>query len=207
MPMFYVFTLPASIPTTETVTGWAAVILRHDGAPDRAALAAALAGLCRARGLSLLIARDARLALRLRAGLHLADGMRPPAPWRLARRGLLTAAAHGGRALARSAAFGADLALLSPLFPTASHSGGRALGPVRFAALARRAPLPVVALGGLTGRRVAAAARAGAVAVASVGALAAPPSGTGPCCSAATVCPETHDQPTEPVDTSPAPSA
>lgn len=154
----------------------AAVILRHDSAPGRAELASRLGRLCRARGLVLLVARDAPLALRLRAGLHLADGMAPPAPWRLHGRGLLTAAAHGRAGLARARRMGADLALLSPLFPTASHPGARPLGTVRFARLARQAGVPVAALGGLTGARVAAASRAGAVAVAAVGALAAGPS-------------------------------
>jgi thiamine-phosphate pyrophosphorylase len=151
------------------------VILRHDSVPGRADLATRLAPLCRARGLRLSIARDARLALRLGAGLHLADGMEPPVLWRLHGRGLLTVAAHGPAALARARRMGADLALLSPLFPTASHPGARALGTVRFARFARSAGLPVAALGGVTAPRVTAAARAGAVAVAAVGALARRP--------------------------------
>jgi thiamine-phosphate pyrophosphorylase len=153
----------------------AAVILRHDGAAGREALAAALAALCRARRLSFIVARDAALALRLGAGLHLADGMRPPLSFRLARRRrrrpLLTMAAHGGKALAAAARAGADLALLSPLFPTASHPGAPALGPVRFSRLARAARVPVAALGGVTAGRLAAAKRCGARAVAAIGAL------------------------------------
>jgi thiamine-phosphate pyrophosphorylase len=151
------------------------VILRHDSVPGRADLATRLARLCRARGLRLSMARDARLALRLGAGLHLADGMEPPVLWRLHGRGLLTVAAHGPAALARARRMGADLALLSPLFPTASHPGARALGAVRFARFARSAGLPIAALGGMTAPRVTAAARAGAVAVAAVGALARRP--------------------------------
>ena len=42
--------------------------------------------------------------------------------------------------------------LLSPVFPTRSHSGARALGPVRFRLLAARAAMPVIALGGLNPR-------------------------------------------------------
>jgi thiamine-phosphate pyrophosphorylase len=165
--------------------GRIAVILRHDGVVGRAALAGRLARLCRARGLGFLVARDAALALRLGAGLHLAEGMVPPLPFRLARRRLvgrrlvgrpslgplLTIAAHGAGALAAARRIGADLALLSPLFPTASHPGAAALGPVRFARLTRAAPLPVAALGGVTARGVQAAARCGARAAAAVGAL------------------------------------
>ncbi len=154
--------------------GWAAVVLRHDGVPGRERLAAQLARLCRSRGLCFLVARDGRLALRFRAGLHLADGMRPPLCWRR-RGGLLTVAAHGPRALRRAKALHADLALLSPLFPTLSHPGAPALGPVRFASLVGRAGLAVAALGGLAGGwRARAARRAGAAAFAAVGALAAP---------------------------------
>ncbi|GIX08659.1 MAG: hypothetical protein KatS3mg116_0369 [Elioraea sp.] len=152
-----------------------AVILRHDGVPGRALLALRLGRLCRARGVSLIVARDAGLALRLRTGLHLADGMTPPLRWRLHGRGPLTAAAHGRAGLARARRFGAHLVLLSPLFPTASHPGAPALGTVRFARLVRGAGVPVAALGGITPGRVAAAVRAGAVAVAAVGALARPP--------------------------------
>lgn len=155
--------------------GWAAVVLRHDGVPGRERLAAALARLCRARGLAFIVARNARLALRLGAGLHLAEGMPRPLCWRPRRGALLTVAAHGACALRRAKGLGADLALLSPLFPTLSHPGAPALGPVRFAALRFRAGLPVAALGGLAGGwRAVAAVRAGAAAFAAVGAFAAP---------------------------------
>lgn len=158
--------------------GRVAVILRHDGVPGREALAARLARICRSRGLGFLVARDAALALRLRAGLHLADGMLPPPAFRLARRRRrappLTMAAHGALALAAAARAGADLALLSPVFPTASHPGAPALGAVRFSRLAHGAGLPVAALGGLTAGRVGVAKRCGAKAVAAIGALRRP---------------------------------
>jgi thiamine-phosphate pyrophosphorylase len=156
--------------------GRVAVILRHDGVARRAALAARLSRLCRGRSLGFLVARDGALALRLGAGLHLAEGMAPPLPFRLSRRRrrprpLLSIAAHGSAALAAAHRMGADLALLSPLFPTASHPGAPALGTVRFSRLARAARLPVAALGGVTGGGVREAARCGARAVAAVDAL------------------------------------
>ncbi len=155
----------------------AAVILRHDGVAGRAALAASVARICRARGLALVVARDEGLAIRLRAGLHLAEGMRPGVRFRLARRrsrALLTMAAHGKGALARARNAGADLALLSPLFPTASHPGAPSLGTLRFASLARAARVPIAALGGMTQARISAARRAGACSVAAIGALSHP---------------------------------
>ena len=60
------------------------------------------------------------------------------------------ATAHDLAELGVAARLGADAALLSPVFPTASHPGGQMLGPVRFRLLARRATIPVIALGGVT---------------------------------------------------------
>lgn len=133
------------------------VLFRHYDAPDRRALGARLARVCRRRRLYLLVAGDARLAAALGAdGLHLPEYLarRGPPPvarlWLRRRGAVLTAACHSPAALARAAALGADLALLSPVFPTRSHPGAATLGPVRFALWAGRAGLPVAALGGVT---------------------------------------------------------
>ncbi len=124
-----------------------------------------LATLCRQRRLLLLVAGDGRLALRHRAGLHLPDRRSTPGllPFLLARRrhGLvLTIAAHGRAGLARARRLGAAAVILSPVFPTRSHPGAPALGPLRWAALAGRAGgwtggRPVIALGGVTARNAA----------------------------------------------------
>ncbi len=112
------------------------------------------ARLARARGLVPLVSGDGRLALALRAGLHLPD--RRPArhllPF-LRAGGLLSVAVHGRAGVARARRLRAGVALASPAFPTASHPGAPALGPLRWAALARDLPCPVVALGGMTARR------------------------------------------------------
>ena len=44
----------------------------------------------------------------------------------------------------------ADAVLLSPAFPTRSHSGEKPLGPLRFRQIAVRSQVPVIALGGMT---------------------------------------------------------
>ena len=67
--------------------------------------------------------------------------------------GLRLATAHSLRELAQARAAGADAALLSPIFPTRSHPGAPVLGTVRWRALAAKAPVPVIALGGLTAHR------------------------------------------------------
>jgi thiamine-phosphate pyrophosphorylase len=127
--------------------GLAGVVLRHDGDPRRAELGRALARICRARRLAMVVAGDVRLASALGAGVHLRGG-RWPCPVR-PRRGLLTSSAHGQAELRRAGRAGVQLAFLSPAFPTPSHPGADGLGPVRWSRLARGARLPVAALGGI----------------------------------------------------------
>ena len=148
---------PARLPDPAPVLGrlprGAAVLLR--GATDEVALRVAV--ICRGRGLVLLVSGEGRLALRIGAGLHVPDR----APTRgllpfLRNRGgaLLSAAVHGRVGVARARRLGADAVLVSPVFATASHPGAPALGPLRWAALARaakgRAMRPAVALGGMS---------------------------------------------------------
>lgn len=45
---------------------------------------------------------------------------------------------------------GAAAVLVSPVYPTRTHPGARALGPLRAAAIARAAGCPAIALGGMT---------------------------------------------------------
>lgn len=67
--------------------------------------------------------------------------------------GLRTAPAHNLAELRAAERAGAALAFLSPVFPTVSHPGARALGLAKFAWLARRTSLPVIALGGMNAAR------------------------------------------------------
>ncbi len=155
-----------------------AVIFRHYRANDRRAIATALAGICRRRGLKLLIAGDARLAIEVGAqGLHLPEYLaRRLACHRWGRRGsrpdwLITVAAHSLIALHRARRLGADAVLLAPVFATASHPGVRPLGPLRFSAWVRESPVPVYALGGVTAanaRRLAASGGAGIAGIAGL---------------------------------------
>ena len=147
------------------------VIFRHYSYPDRAKLAAALAALCRRRRLIFIVGGDARLALEVgAAGLHLRErDLLLPVP-RFARRLLVTAAVHSRRALIRARRAGADAVLLGPVFPTASHPGAPALGPLRFAAIVRRGGLPIYALGGIgpgNARRLMGTGAAGIAALAA----------------------------------------
>ena len=62
------------------------------------------------------------------------------------------ATAHDLREIGRANRFGAEAVLLSPVFPTRSHPGRKPLGRHKFLLLARRARMPVIALGGMTAR-------------------------------------------------------
>lgn len=67
--------------------------------------------------------------------------------------GVLLATAHNRREVLTAARAGAAAVLLSPVYPTATHPGGATLGPLRFRAITHRAPLPVIALGGMNAAR------------------------------------------------------
>lgn len=159
VPVLWLFTdlarLPDPVPAILRLPRGCGVVFRHDGAPDRAALAARVARACRARGAALTVAGDPRLAAAVGAGLHLRGGRpgRPCPPGWIRPGRPATSSAHGPAELRRAAAAGAA-AFLSPLFPTRSHPGAPALGPVRWAALARGAGCTVLALGGVNGATV-----------------------------------------------------
>jgi thiamine-phosphate pyrophosphorylase len=126
-----------------------ALVFRHYHLlpPARRARFEALRRLCVRRGVLMLTAGAAR-------GWR-ADG-RYGAPRDLARAsGLRLATAHSLAEIGSAVRARASAILLSPVFPTRSHPGAPVLGPVRFMALARRSPLPVIALGGMTKRRAA----------------------------------------------------
>lgn len=83
-----------------------------------------------------------------------ADGSHDPGPGR----GLRSAPAHNFRELRAAERARAALLFLSPVFATRSHPDAVPLGLARFAWLARRTALPVIALGGMNevrGRRLA----------------------------------------------------
>ncbi len=93
-------------------------------------------------------------------------GARTPRGWRVdgsygtprevaGTKGLRLATAHSLAEIGAAVRAKADAVLLSPVFPTRSHPGGRVLGPLRFLLMARRSPIPVIALGGMTRRRAA----------------------------------------------------
>jgi Thiamine monophosphate synthase len=174
--------LPDPLPSVLRLPRGSGVLLRHYEWPfaRRLALARQLRVICRERGLVLLVAGDAHLALACGAdGLHLPQGLLAKAVG-VKRRypgWLVTAAAHDAAAIAQAARNNVDAVLISPVFATASHPGATGLGVVRFAALAvaaRRWGLGVYALGGVdaaSSRRIAHVPKNGTAAIRGMAAV------------------------------------
>ena len=164
------------LPAARALPAGSAILLRHYGSPERATLARQLAAIARRRGLVLLVGEDPALARHVGAhGVHLPErAIRRAGAVRWQRDWLITAAAHSASALRLAAAAGADAALLSPVFATASHPEMRALGPQRFAALATASPLPVYALGGIDDARAGLLQGSGAIGIAGIAGLIPP---------------------------------
>jgi thiamine-phosphate pyrophosphorylase len=130
-------------------SGWG-VIFRHFGARDRYKVGARLARVSRRRRLVLLVSADPDLARTIgAAGIHwpeekLSAGRSRSPRW------IETASAHSRAAIIRAARSRIDAVILSAVFESASKSAGKPMGALRFRNLARAAPLPVYALGGIS---------------------------------------------------------
>ena len=162
--------LPDPLAAIAQLRAGDAVLLRHYGVPKRRDLAFALAARCRASRIRLIVALDLELARAVGAdGIHFPQGVAPRGGRSAQAAGLLvTVAAHDGPALVTAFRIGADAAIVSPVFATASHPGASTLGVVRFAALVRDSKVPVYALGGISARSVGRLRNSGAVGVAAV---------------------------------------
>lgn len=146
-------------------------MLRTFGAAEAVRLGPDLARQARRRGVRLIVGADAALARALGAdGVHLPERMSRRRGWiaALRRRFLVTAAVHGEAAIRAAQRSEIDALVLSAVFPSQSPSAGRPIGPRRFAALARLATPPVIALGGVNSRTVRRLRGSGAAGVACV---------------------------------------
>lgn len=107
------------------------VVLRHHATPpdERTALKRRVTTIARRRGLVLVDEADSRRS-----------------PIRIGR-------AHSIREGVAARRAGATMIFVSPVYPTRTHPGARALGPLRAAAIARAVGVPAIALGGMTAAR------------------------------------------------------
>lgn len=138
------------LPAIRRLPSGSGVIFRHYNLhrDERRKLFGQVRRVCGQRGHMLVLAGPEADALRWRAdGFHLRA--------ELARSALPRSAPVHNRAELREALrHGANLLFISPLFPTASHPDGKALGRIAFNALAKQAGrTAVIALGGLNRRR------------------------------------------------------
>jgi thiamine-phosphate pyrophosphorylase len=187
LPRLVFFTDPARVADPAAVIArlprGAGVVYRAFGAADAVAEGRRLTRLARRRGLVLLAGADVGLAARIGAdGVHLPERAATKARGlvRIRPRWLVTCAAHSAAAIVRARRSGVAAVFVSPVFESASPSAGRPLGSLRFAALVRRAGLPVYALGGVnakTARRLTASGAAGFAAIEAL--LPSPASGEG----------------------------
>lgn len=183
LPNFYAITQASSLGMAAQIDvlqralvgGLRLVQLREVPWPGREDFLRAAVALCRNHGARVLLnapdVASEQLAMTLGVdGLHLPAarlrhyailGQRLDWP-------LLAASCHDGEELRLAAQLDCDFAVLGPVEPTASHPGRPALGWSAFAALLKDTPLPVYALGGLSGADLPQALLAGAQGVAAI---------------------------------------
>jgi thiamine-phosphate pyrophosphorylase len=105
------------------------------------------------------------------AGVHLRDGsVSPRVIRRIAPPGfVITVACHDAAAVFRAAGEGADYAVLAPVFvPLSKSSALPPLGLDALRAIAARAQIPVIALGGITAENAPMCMDAGAAGIAGI---------------------------------------
>ncbi|MBO6826280.1 MAG: thiamine phosphate synthase [Sneathiella sp.] len=133
-----------------------AVLLRHYDHPSRELLAKEIKKITKKRGLTLFVAKNAALATKVKAdGCHIPTHMISTLP-RLKSRYpnlIFSVACHSVRDLIEAEKLGADFAFLSPLYPSRSHLGARALCLLNAAPYVQKSRIPVLGLGGVNWRR------------------------------------------------------
>jgi len=175
IPSLFFFTDPERTPDPVAVARrlprGSAVVYRHFGDSQRFRIARRLSAVCRSRGLALLIGADVELARRCRAdGVHWPERLMPRQ--RGAEFRFVTAAAHSAAAVSAAATARLDACVLSPVFATMSRSARSPLGLFHASQIARASAIPVIALGGVRGRRASRLAGRGFAGLAAVDALA-----------------------------------
>jgi thiamine-phosphate pyrophosphorylase len=160
------------------ISGGAAAVQYRNKSADtalRRAQAAALAALCRAVGVPLIVNDDVELALAVdAAGAHLGrdDGELAAARARLGPARLLGASCYDRLDRAtRAVAAGADYVAFGSVFASPTKPGAVRAPLTVFAAAKRQLPVPLVAIGGITLENARAAIAAGADALAVITAL------------------------------------
>ena len=124
----------------------AGVVFRHHSLPlrERRQLFDRVKRHCARKRFLILLSGSAKMARAWKADGHHGSGRQ------LGSRLVHSIPVHNAAELVAASRARSDLLFVSPVFPTRSHPGEPTLGPVRFAALAREARVPVIALGGMS---------------------------------------------------------
>ncbi len=151
-PALFAFTDPARTPDplalARHLPAQSGLIYRTFGDPALRTLARAVVEQCHDRGAICLIAAEPDLALRTNAdGVHWPEARLTGAAVRSSP-GLISASAHSPSAVRRAQKL-ADIVFISAVFPSQSPRARHPLGVFRTAQYAKRAQMPVYALGGV----------------------------------------------------------
>ena len=143
--------LPDPIALAHHLPAPCALIYRHFGDPNARRISANASTICKDRGLVFLVSCDSGVPVGPHTAVHFPQVMHSAiADWRAAMPGrIFTAAAHSETAVHAAFAAGANAVLLSPVFETHCDGANAALGLDAFARIARTAPGPIYALGGI----------------------------------------------------------
>jgi thiamine-phosphate pyrophosphorylase len=151
---------------------WISIREKDLSKSEQLSAAKRLLPVARRRGAVLLLHGDAEIAAAAGLdGVHLgADGDPVAARRRLGTGALIGVSIHAPAEAMRLDPAVVDYAIAGPAYPTASKPGyGPALGPAGIAAMVESAPVPVLAIGGVTAGRVPELMAAGAAGVAVMG--------------------------------------
>ncbi|MBO6795778.1 MAG: thiamine phosphate synthase [Maricaulis sp.] len=178
LPRLWVLTDPARqtdpLDVFEHAPPGSGFIYRHFGAEDRLDVATELRAASLRRGITFLVSSDLDLVRTVGAdGVHWPEHMLPAAYSARARGAgeIFTSSAHSEAAIHRASRAGIDAALVSSVFRSKSPSAGPPVTPGRVALLARRSPLPLIALGGVHKKTLGRLANRGLAGCAMVGGI------------------------------------
>ena len=166
--------VPDPLPDIAALPSRSGVIFRHYSARSRKSFAKAAKDLCERKNLMFILAGDYRLAHDLDAdGFHLPEylALNPSIGvqlWHKRPGKILTASAHSLKALQICNRIGINAALVSPVFPTASHVERAPLGNLRFTNICRQSTLPIYALGGINASNAARLLKSNAIGIAAI---------------------------------------
>jgi len=159
--------------TLQSIPSQTLVIIRdYDLSPlERLKYSQKIIGVCRKRGIKVLVGKDPLLARSLQAdGLHIPEKLlKPLSNWRQKEPGwLFTTSCHSRRGLERIQNTQIDAVLLSPIFPTQSHPNSKTLGSEILKEMSLISTLPIYALGGINESNIKDIRQANIVGVAGI---------------------------------------